>query len=48
NEILAGVDAVTSEDVLRLSREIFDPSRCTLAVLGQTKGLGMEKVSLTF
>ena len=48
NEILAGVDAVTSEEVLKLSREIFDASRCTLAVLGQTQGLGMEKASLTF
>jgi predicted Zn-dependent peptidase len=48
NEILAGVDAVTSEEVLELSREIFDASRCTLAVLGQTQGLGMEKASLAF
>jgi predicted Zn-dependent peptidase len=48
NEILAGVDAVTSAEVLKLSREIFDASRCTLAVLGQTQGLGMEKASLAF
>ncbi len=48
NEILKGIDAVTGEEILGLSREIFDPSSCTLAVLGQTTGLGMEKVELRF
>jgi predicted Zn-dependent peptidase len=48
NEILAGIDAVSGEGLLRLSREIFDPSSCTLAVLGQTKGRGLEKVELSF
>ncbi len=48
NEILAGIDAVTDEDLLRLSREIFDPSSCTLAVLGQTGSLEMDKVELSF
>src|SRR5438093_2345373 len=48
NEILAGIDAVSGEHLLRLSREIFDPSSCTLAVLGQTRGRGLEKVELTF
>ena len=48
NEILAGIDAVSGEDLLRLSREIFDPSSCILAVLGQTRGLGLAKVKLSF
>jgi len=48
NEILQGIDAVTGEELLDLSREIFDPSSCTLAVLGQTSGLGMDKVELRF
>jgi len=48
NEILQGIDAVTGEELLDLSREIFDPSSCTLAVLGQTAGLGMDKVELRF
>ena len=48
NEILAGIDGVTAEHVLDLSREIFDPSSCTLAVLGQTAGLGLEKVPIRF
>jgi predicted Zn-dependent peptidase len=48
NEILKGVDAVSGDDLLKLSREIFEPSGCTLAVLGQTAGLGLEKVELRF
>ena len=48
NEILEGVDSVTRDEVLDLSREIFDASRCTLAVLGQTKGLGIDKAGLSF
>ena len=48
NEILQGIDAVTGEELLDLSREIFDPSSCTLAVLGQTSGLGMDTVELRF
>jgi predicted Zn-dependent peptidase len=48
NEILAGIDSVTREQVLDLSHEIFNPSSCTLAVLGQTAGLGMEKVEIQF
>jgi len=48
NEILQGIDAVTGEELLDLSREIFDPSSCTLAVLGQTAGLGIDKVELRF
>ncbi len=48
SEILEGIDSVTREDVLSLSREIFDPTQCTLAVLGQTVNLGMDKVALAF
>jgi len=48
SEILEGIDGVTREDVLQLSREIFDPAHCTLAVLGQTGNLGIDKVALAF
>jgi len=48
SEILDGIDGVTREEVLQLSREIFDPAHCTLAVLGQTANLGMDKVALAF
>lgn len=48
NEILAGVDAVTRDEVLDLSREILEPSSCTLAVLGQTSGLKIAQSDLVF
>ena len=48
SEILKGIDGVTGDDLLDLSREIFEPGACTLAVLGQTSGLGLEKVELSF
>ncbi len=48
NEILAGIDSVTRDGLLDLSREIFDASSCALAVLGQTAGLGMDTIELRF
>jgi len=48
NEILQGVERVTSEDLLRLSRDLLDARRCTMAALGKTAGLRLEQVDLTF
>ncbi len=47
-EILEGIDLVTREDLARLSGEIFDPQRCTLAVLGKTAGLRIDQGALAF
>ncbi len=48
SEILEGIERVTRDEVLRLSREIFDPERCTLAVLGKTSGLRIDASALSF
>ena len=48
NEILEGIDAVTREDLRRLAGDMFDPTGCTLAVLGRTAGLGLESIRLDF
>jgi predicted Zn-dependent peptidase len=48
SEILEGIERVTRDEVLRLSREIFDPARCTLAVLGKTSGLRIDASALSF
>ena len=34
DEILAGIDSVERDDLQSLARELFDPGRCALAVLG--------------
>jgi predicted Zn-dependent peptidase len=38
-DALAGIDAVTSDDLLRLSQETFRPDEATLAVVGPAAGL---------
>jgi predicted Zn-dependent peptidase len=38
-DALAGIDAVTSEDVMRLAQETFQPHEATLAVVGPAAGL---------
>jgi predicted Zn-dependent peptidase len=48
NEILEGIDGVTKEEVLDLSRELFDSDRCTLAILGQASKVAMAQSDLTF
>jgi predicted Zn-dependent peptidase len=48
NEILEGIDRVTVDDLSRLAAFLFDPRGATLAVLGKTEGLGLEKVTLEF
>jgi predicted Zn-dependent peptidase len=47
-EILEGIDRVTREGLLRLSREILDSRRCTLAAIGRTSGLKIDQADLTF
>ncbi len=48
NEILSGIDRVTREDLQQLSGEMFDPQRCTLAVLGNTPGTRLDEITLSF
>jgi predicted Zn-dependent peptidase len=48
NEILAGIDAVTGDEILGLSRELLQPAACTLAALGQTAGLRLAPADLAF
>jgi predicted Zn-dependent peptidase len=45
-EILAGFDAVTVEDVLKLSNDLFDGTCLHLEVMGRTGGLGVDAESL--
>jgi predicted Zn-dependent peptidase len=47
-EVLAGFDAVTADDILTLAEELFDGSRLNLEVMGRTAGLGLEKEHLVF
>ena len=48
NEILEGIERVTREDLLELSRTLLDPASCTLAVLGKTAGLRLDQIELAF
>jgi predicted Zn-dependent peptidase len=48
DEILSGIDQVTREAVGSLARDLFDPTRCTLAVLGKTAGAGLDSVRIEF
>src|SRR5262245_29196483 len=48
DEIMAGIDQVRSADLTALARDLFDPERCTLAVLGNTGGAGIDSVRLAF
>jgi len=47
-EVLAGFDAVTADDILVLAGELFDGGRLILEVMGKTAGLGMTVESLVF
>ncbi len=46
DEILAGFDAVTVEDVLTLAGELCDGACLNLEVMGRTGGLGLQQGSL--
>ena len=48
NEVLEGIEVVTREEMLQLARDLFDPSGCTLAVLGKTAGLRLNQDDLVF
>ena len=48
DEIIAGIDEVRSADLQALARDLFDPERCTLAVLGNTGGADLDSVRLAF
>jgi predicted Zn-dependent peptidase len=48
NEILDGIDRVTRDDLLRLSREIVDSRACVVAAIGKTAGLEIDGSSLVF
>ncbi|HEU4400842.1 MAG TPA: pitrilysin family protein, partial [Candidatus Polarisedimenticolia bacterium] len=48
NEILEGIDRVSAPDLKSLAEDLFDPKGCTLAVLGKTEGLRLDRVELTF
>ena len=37
-EVAAGIDAVTNDDILRVSRRLFRPDALALTVLGDLKG----------
>jgi len=47
-EILEGIERVTSDDLLKLSRELFDARLCTVAALGKTDGLRLEGIDPQF
>jgi predicted Zn-dependent peptidase len=48
NEILEGIDRVNPEEVRELARGMFDPSTCTLAVLGNTTQFKLTRQDLVF
>jgi predicted Zn-dependent peptidase len=48
DEILVGIDRVGRDDTLALARDLFDPQRCTVAVLGNAAGAALDAVRLEF
>ncbi len=48
NEVVQEIDRVTRDDVKQLALDLFDPSGCTLAVLGKTTGLRLDQIELAF
>jgi predicted Zn-dependent peptidase len=42
DEVIAGIDGVTAEDVQRLARELFGRRRIGLALLGPVDGIGLH------
>jgi predicted Zn-dependent peptidase len=45
-ELIAGVEAVTADEVLELARETFAPEKLALSVLGQTNGYELGREAL--
>ena len=48
NEILEGIEAVTAEEVLDISRALLQPDACTVALLGQASKAPIEQADLVF
>ena len=48
DEILAGIDQVGRDETRALARDLFDPARCAVAVLGKAAGARLETVRLDF
>jgi predicted Zn-dependent peptidase len=48
SEILESIDRVSRDELQDLARDLFDPSSCTLAVLGKTAGLDLDRIDLAF
>ncbi|MGH9748946.1 MAG: M16 family metallopeptidase [Candidatus Polarisedimenticolia bacterium] len=48
NEILEGIEAVTAEEVLGISRALLQPDACTVALLGQASKAPIEQADLVF
>jgi predicted Zn-dependent peptidase len=48
DEILAGIDQVGRDGTRSLARELFDPARCAVAVLGNAAGARLDAVALDF
>jgi predicted Zn-dependent peptidase len=48
SEVLESIDRVNRSELQRLARDLFDPSSCTLAALGKTSGLSLDRLDLVF
>jgi predicted Zn-dependent peptidase len=48
DEILAGIDRVGRDETQALARDLFDPARCAVAVLGKAAGARLDSVRLDF
>ena len=48
DEILNGIDTVERAHLASLARDLFDPERSTMAVLGNAAGTGLDSVKLDF
>jgi predicted Zn-dependent peptidase len=48
DEIIAGIDAVTSEQVQALARSVFKGEACTAAVIGKINGLRLGREQFVF
>ena len=48
NEILKGIEAVNRPQVQDLCRDLFDPERCALAVLGKVDSFKLREEELSF
>jgi predicted Zn-dependent peptidase len=47
DEILAGIEAVTSEDLQSLAQHFFKPEQIAVTVLGPLNGFSLDRARLT-